>query len=257
MTNVVGRRGGVTRRTPVSAARWGRLASGERRWRARGQSLVEFALVAPLFFLLFFGIIEFSLVNASIGAFNFAAKDGARFGAIKGKAATVQTGPTTSIPTDQYIVNNVILPHVAGVVVAQATEIEIYNANEDGSCVLVGGVCQEDIWQLSGGTWTSTNGWPYSQREDSLANADYLGVRIHYTYTYLTAFFAVSSPSVNLMAESIQRIEPQEYGDRPAPPTSAWVSAPPAWLPFASLPTPLFGALWARLDQPVVPGGRA
>lgn len=257
MTNVVGRRGGLRRRTPVPVARRVGRASDERRRRARGQSLVEFALVAPLFFLLFFGIIEFSLVNASIGAFNFAAKDGARFGAIKGKAATVQINATTSIPTDQYIVNNVILPHVVGVVVAQATEIEIYNSNEDGSCVLVSGVCQEDIWQLSGSTWTSTNGWPYNLREDSLANADYLGVRIHYTYTYLTAFFAVSSPSVNLMAESIQRIEPQEYGDRPAPPTSAWVLAPPAWLPFASLPAPVLGPLWARLDQPFVPGGRA
>ncbi|HLY32571.1 MAG TPA: TadE family protein, partial [Ktedonobacterales bacterium] len=41
--------------------------------RSQGQALVEFALVAPIFFLMFFGVIEFALINASIGAYNFAA----------------------------------------------------------------------------------------------------------------------------------------------------------------------------------------
>src|SRR5215469_10075497 len=35
-----------------------------RRW-ARGQAIVEFAMVAPLFFALIFGLIEFSLIGIS------------------------------------------------------------------------------------------------------------------------------------------------------------------------------------------------
>lgn len=257
MTNVAGRRGGLTRRALNSAMRRGGRQPGARRWRARGQSLVEFALVAPIFFVLFFGIIEFSLVNASIGAFNFAAKDGARFGAITGQAATVSTGPTTSVPTDQYIINNVILPHVANVVVAQMQKVEIFNSTQNGSCVIVAGACQEDVWQLVGGVWTSTSSsWPYNQRLDTLANADYLGVRIQYTYTYLTAMFAIGSPTLNLSAESIQRIEPQQYGDRYTPSTTAWVAVNPGWGPFAGVVGFVFRDAWARLDQASLPGGR-
>ena len=60
-------------------------------------------------------------------------------------------------------------------------------------------------------------GWPVSARNDQLISADYLGVRITYQYTYLTAFFATTSPQITLTAISVQRIEPQEYGMRPAP----------------------------------------
>lgn len=211
-------------------------------------------MVAPLFFLLFFGIVEFSLINASIGAFNFAAKDAARFGAILGKS-NVAVG-NTIIPTDQYIVMNVILPHVSGVVVAQMTKVEIYNSDESGVCVLVSGACQEDIYQYTGGSWQSTSDtWQMSQRNDQLANADYLGVRISYTYTYLTALFAISSPTIYLQADSIQRIEPQQYGDRYDPGTQSWVSALPGWSPIAALFAPPTDVTWLRRAEDLM-GGR-
>jgi hypothetical protein len=223
---------------------------------SRGQAMVEFAMVAPLFFLLFFGIVEYSLINASIGAFNFAAKDGARFGAIIGKGAVIIG--TTTYPTDQYIVNNVILPHVSGVVIAQMTKVEIFDSTEDGACVLVAGACQEDIFQQVSGTWTSTSDtWLSSSRNDQLANADYLGVRISYTYTYLTAFFAISSPTINLQAESIQRIEPQQFGDRYDPTTATWAAVSPGWWPFASVAGPFPGEVWARNELERLTGGRA
>jgi Flp pilus assembly protein TadG len=217
--------------------------------------MVEFAMVAPLFFLLFFGIVEFSLINASIGAFNFAAKDAARFGAIMGKS-NVAVG-TTIVPTDQYIVNNVILPHVSGVVVAQMTKVEIYNSDETGACVIVSGACQEDIYQYASGGWQSTSDtWRMSDRNDQLANADYLGVRISYTYTYLTALFAISSPTINLQADSIQRIEPQQYGDRYDPGTHSWVSALPGWSPIAALFASPTDVAWLRRTEENLMGGR-
>src|SRR5260221_4264663 len=59
---------------------------GARRGRrlSRGQAIVEFAMVAPLFLLMLFGFIEFALIGASIAAFNFAAKDAARLGSYLG-----------------------------------------------------------------------------------------------------------------------------------------------------------------------------
>jgi Flp pilus assembly protein TadG len=55
----------------------------------RGQALVEFALVVPLFLLLIAGMIDFGLgLNASITVTN-AAREGARQGTISPVAATI------------------------------------------------------------------------------------------------------------------------------------------------------------------------
>ena len=48
----------------------------------RGQALVEAALTFPVLFLLFFGIIEFSLVILSYNTISNAAREGARCGII-------------------------------------------------------------------------------------------------------------------------------------------------------------------------------
>lgn len=216
----------LERMTTTRSPRW--RASG----RSRGQALVEFALVAPLFLMLLFGVIEYSLINASIGAYNFAAKDAAREGAILGKGGVPGPGGTTT-PADNYMVNNIILPHVSGVVIAQMTKIEIFHASETGACISTTGsggaqVCQEDIWQQSGGTWSSTSSnWPQTTRNDALANADYIGVKISYTYTYLTALLAITTPTISLTATSVQRIEPQEYGQ--GQPHQEWATVSPVW----------------------------
>lgn len=215
--------------------------------RTRGQALVEFALIAPLFFLIIFGIIEFALINASIGTFNFAAKDAARTAAIIGSGAPPSSSGTTDL--DGYIVNDVILPRVNGVVAAKMNSVEFYRASESGACLsgAIPNCAQYDMWQLVGGTWTSTNQgssssstcpynassyppgaappgityWPAACRLDDLSDADYLGVRISFTYTYLTAFFATASPTVTLYAVSVQRVEPQQYGWHSSPSQSA------------------------------------
>lgn len=217
-----------------------RAIGSARRGRSSGQALVEFALVAPLFLLLIFGVVEYSLINASVGAFNFAAKDGARFGAIIGNGQA----PNNTSDVDAYMVNYIILPHVVGLVFAQGTEIDIFRATEAGGCVLnTSGVCEEDIWQPANGVWGRISNTWTGTRNDQLSNADYLGVTIHYTYTYLTAFFAVTSPTINLTATSIQRIEPQQYGDRYDPRHKAWALISPAW-------SYLTGAIidWKRRD---------
>jgi len=48
----------------------------------RGQALVEAALTFPLLFLLFFGMIEFSLVIFSYNTISGAAREGARWGIV-------------------------------------------------------------------------------------------------------------------------------------------------------------------------------
>lgn len=57
-------------------------AETKRTWRERGSSAVEFALVAPLFFTLVFGVIEFgALLTNKISLAN-ASRVGARYGSL-------------------------------------------------------------------------------------------------------------------------------------------------------------------------------
>jgi hypothetical protein len=197
---------------------------GARRGRrlSRGQAIVEFAMVAPLFLLMLFGYVEFALIGASVAAFNFAAKDAARLGSYLA---------TTNCDVDNQMVN-LIKGRVSGVVVAHLVTIEIFKSDATGAyqgtvedsydntaggttpCwkVLVAGVCPSGITGLINCTW------PVDMRNDSLIGADYLGVRISYNYTYLTAFISGGNSTLSLTATAVQRIEPQSFqGHRSLP----------------------------------------
>ena len=52
--------------------------------RARGQAIVEFALVAPIFFFLLFSIIEFGRAVYYVQMLNNAAREGARYAIVNG-----------------------------------------------------------------------------------------------------------------------------------------------------------------------------
>jgi len=181
----------------ASVARW------RTTWRgvSRGQALVEFALVAPIFFLLFFGVIEFSLINASIGAYNFAAKDAARLGSIRGP---------TDANIDQEIVA-LVNGHVSAVPAATTLEIDIFEADSTGTPV----AGMQDAYTPAGVVIGSL-GWPYSARVDNLALGSsaapsYLGVRVIYDYTYVTALLSSGAPVIKLTTTAVFRIEPQEF----------------------------------------------
>ena len=59
----------------------------------RGQALAEFALVAPLLFLLIFGIIEFGRFIFSYEVLNNATREGARYAIVHGSNSLCPSGP--------------------------------------------------------------------------------------------------------------------------------------------------------------------
>ncbi len=162
--------------------------------------MVEFALIAPLFFTILFGIIEYSLITTSIGVANFAAKDAARLGSLLGRQSNT---------ADQQMLND-IKQRASGIITSKITQVEIFKADTGGNMVTTAGCPCEDIYD---GTYTlvGTKGWPESNRNDTLIDADFLGVKISFTYTYLTGFVAGGLSSLQLSATSVQRIEPQDY----------------------------------------------
>jgi hypothetical protein len=185
---------------------------GARRGRrlSRGQAIVEFAMVAPLFLLMLFGFIEFALIGASIAAFNFAAKDAARLGSYLG----------TTAPTVDLQMVNLVKGRVQGVVVAHLIEIEIFKSDATGAYQNA----VEDSFHFVGAGIDLVT-WPVDMRNDALIDADYLGVRISYNYTYLTAFISGGNSTLSLTATSVQRIEPANFHTHRAPPGVALSSA--------------------------------
>jgi Flp pilus assembly protein TadG len=75
----------------MGLARWKRGGVGQGSGRSRGQALVEFAIILPVFLMVGFGIFDFGLAfDASIGVSN-AAREGARLGATQPNTSAITT----------------------------------------------------------------------------------------------------------------------------------------------------------------------
>jgi Flp pilus assembly protein TadG len=77
----------------------------ERRFRRSrvGQSLVEFALIAPLFFTLVFGIIEGGRLLWTYHTVSHAAKEGARYTTVRGSGSTLSDAPANNGSIETYV----------------------------------------------------------------------------------------------------------------------------------------------------------
>jgi len=74
----------------VIGAHWRRRAGAD---RSRGQAMVEFALVAPLFFLLVFAIIEAGRFILYYETLSNATREGARYAIVHGSNSYCPSGP--------------------------------------------------------------------------------------------------------------------------------------------------------------------
>jgi len=183
------------------------LRRSEKRSGQRGQSLVEFALVLPVLFLVVFGIIEFCFLYQSIDTVNFAAREGARVGAV--------LGPSSS-SADSQIIQAIQIATSAGtgLLFSQIQKIEIFKSNENGAvpAQFAGCVSQpnEDVYDGQGNLCGTAN-WPPSVRSATFNAADYLGVRITFVYNWVTSFVSATGGQFQLTSVSVQLIEPQTY----------------------------------------------
>lgn len=85
-----------------------------------GQALVEFALVAPLFFLLIFAIIDFGRYVYYVQILNNAAREGARYAIVHGSNGLPSSGPpapgTVSADPTGNDVKKVVRDYLVGVI---------------------------------------------------------------------------------------------------------------------------------------------
>jgi hypothetical protein len=76
--------------------------------RSAGQTLVEFALIAPLFIVLLVGIIEGGRYVFYAEHLNNATREGARYQVVHGNRSSAPTGPTSGDPTGEAVKQAVV-----------------------------------------------------------------------------------------------------------------------------------------------------
>jgi len=161
----------------------------------RGQALVEFALVMPLFLALLFGLIELALIYSAGALYDTAAHQGARIAALDG--ARAGNADAQAVATIRRIVQPLF--------VAQITQIAIYQSDATGAGPTIGA---EDVFDGAGNALTPQS-WPVASRVSTVAAPVYLGVRITYRYTWLTSFIGATGATLTLNATAVMPLAPE------------------------------------------------
>jgi Flp pilus assembly protein TadG len=130
------------------------------RSRSKGATLIEFALVAPLFFFLVFATIEFGRYFFVQHAIQYATREGTRF-ALVGKTLKDQSG------NDMTRADSIIatIKTTAATAVKSGLQINIYPV---------------------GSGYTDPTGW--ETKIDAGQGGDYMRVRVQYQYRFFTPF---------------------------------------------------------------------
>jgi Flp pilus assembly protein TadG len=175
-----------------------------RRSSGRGQGLVEFALLVPVFMLILLGLLEFGMVFDHTMTITTATREGARNGAAFAKGNTTTMICTTSVDVDKFIiaaVQRVLKAPGSQIVLRPSTSITIYKSAADGT--VSGGLSNTWTYSPSAGNpvvdstpldFAPPPGnapWNACTRSNGGATPDSLGVSISYQYKYVTPLAAV------------------------------------------------------------------
>ena len=119
--------------------------SRRRRSQARGQALVEFALVAPIFFLMLFALIDFGRYVYYVQILNNGAREGARYAIVHGAKGIPSSGPAapgtvSSDPSGAYV-QQTVRNYLVGVI-GQSTALNVNVCWQPVNGV--GGACSGD-----------------------------------------------------------------------------------------------------------------
>lgn len=140
----------------------------------RGQSLVEFTLILPVFLLVLLGMLEYGSAYDHRTAMAYAVREGARVGASLGNGgSTPGTVDATIVAAVQRGLTNPIL-------IDNITSIDIYQSDLTGKPV-PGKIDSYD----KDGNLIGSAGWPPATRVVGL-NGDSIGVRVRYDFHPIT-----------------------------------------------------------------------
>jgi hypothetical protein len=198
--------------------------------RQAGQTLVEFALVFPIFVVLLLGTIEFAFVFNAVLSANYATRDASLIGAEAGSNAGA----------DCVIIAQVLADIKAPVDPSNVSQIVIYRANASGGPVGGDYTAAGNVWDRGGTTDCSAYGGsatlPYTRTftnypeglpnlvtgaggrctylngcpNNTLRRRDTIGVQITYNYSWHTPLhnFVGMGDGITIVRSNEMRAEP-------------------------------------------------
>lgn len=170
--------------------------------RERGQGLVEFALVLPVFMILLLGLVEFGFIFAHHQGLEYASREGARTASALANGQNGQNG--TPVATACQTIDNQVIAAVQRVLtgkgsmvqIGNVTQIRIYKYDDATQAPLAGSI---NVWTPGAGPtvdgtallfkWTG-GAWNPCTRDNGV-NPDVVGVGISYTYHMITSLNAL------------------------------------------------------------------
>ena len=176
------------------------------RRKTRAQATVEFALIAPLLFVLALGIMEFGWLFRSHMTVHFAAREGARTAALAGSQGS----------NNDAEILRVISTTLTSMSFDDVQEATIYHSDTAGECIIQVSRCQENAYEPGGsGTgWVGipnrTGNWLPLDRND-IEPTDTVGVRIIYRHRFLVNFLPGANGDVIINDYTIMNIEPRTF----------------------------------------------
>jgi len=208
---------------------FGRRRSG----RGRGQSLVEYAIVVPVFLLMLLGMLELGLAFSQHLTMEYATREGARVGAALGNGTDDYPCTDPNANGGNNPVDRLVIAAVQRVLTASGSQvslnaiqsIRIYKANGSG-----GEVGPVNVWTrgATAGTTTtkgtplpplvfklSSYGWNPCTRKNDFGGGsgpDSIGVSFRYTYSYVTPLGALmgatGNPTIPMSDKTIMALNP-------------------------------------------------
>lgn len=182
----------------------------------RGATLVEFAIVLPLLFVLSLGVIDVGFAIRSDMTMKQATRSGARTGASVGSLATADHEILRAVGSASGQLDDA---EIGRIVVFKATDADgavppaclTATNGVAGSCNVYGPeafVADESCFEGASCSGVGAASWPPSSRETSQLGAgpDYLGVHMTYRQSSFTSFFPWSE--FNLSTTTVMRLEP-------------------------------------------------
>lgn len=186
----------------------------------RGQSLVEYAIIVPVFLLMLLGMLEMGLAFSHHLTMEYASREGARTGAALG-SGTLQFACDEVDPQIIAAVQRVLTGSGAqtGKNLNRINEIRIYRANAQtgvdtgvgetwtpGNGPTIDGVALR--FQNSSGNWNAC----LSNRNNLVGSADSVGVSIDYDYHYVTPLGslmgATGNPTIHMSDRTVMAVNP-------------------------------------------------
>jgi len=183
-----------------------RLRRGE--GRQRGQGLVEFALVLPIFAVLVVSIVEVGLIYSAMQTIGYASRDGARVGAALAQGSNCGSPPNPGIPDVDAVVlgavQRILKSPDSGVKLPKIAEVRIFKADATGQEIpgkintwgYVGTGLGPDVDPAAGTERIDfqqlTQEWPACTRiNGGPSGPDFIGVNVRYTYDFVTPMGSV------------------------------------------------------------------